>query len=560
VRSAQDPRERSARRKEASARSVRLTRAAALLGALAALLTTTPPPAHADFVAKTCNASPSPQWIEGFAAVSPWYSVTDTCTQTGGTYAFNNGAPSQQTFNTNTGAIIRIPSGETLTHISASFHSLDVSGTEPANLQAGYDNTVLLDSPMGDDHAGTHLSVDVPNASSFWLRVYCTYAQGPVDCQWNTSNGVIQAGEIDFTLHDTGVPSVRVTGGTFKSSGIVAGGQTLQYQASDAGSGVAKVTLALGPVVVGTVASTCYAWNLQPCPSSTTGTFDVDTHQLPDGTYPVVITSYDESGNATPVQVSTVTVRNGTGAGGILGNFNPGPTFAGHVPNGSGATPAAKLRISFQVASQACGSKHRRRARCRARVRYPTGLTRSYTNPQPATVMGTLLNSCSQPIAGAKVLIAVATGSSPYVVVAQGTTDGSGHFAYGLPGGASRLVEAIYWPFADQDSYASSNAAALNVPAALTLRARHLRGRTVLFTGRVLTGPIPAQGIPLELQVRLPSPNGRYRWQDFRGAHADPTGRFAVRYPLAYRYAIRIAVRTTSGYPFGPGHSAAVVA
>jgi len=98
---------------------------------------------------------------------------------------------------------------------------------------------------------------------------------------------------------------------------VVAGGQTLNYHATDIGSGVAKVTLTLGPSVVGTVQSTCYAWKLQPCPSSTTDTFNVDTRQLPDATYPVTLTAYDNSGDTTPEQISTVTVRNGSGAGGM---------------------------------------------------------------------------------------------------------------------------------------------------------------------------------------------------------------------------------------------------
>jgi hypothetical protein len=68
---------------------------------------------------------------------------------------------------------------------------------------------------------------------------------------------------------------------------------------------VDRVTVALGATVLASAQSACQNFALAPCPSTGAGTLDVDTAQVPDGTYPVILTADDASGDSTPVQAAT---------------------------------------------------------------------------------------------------------------------------------------------------------------------------------------------------------------------------------------------------------------
>lgn len=74
------------------------------------------------------------------------------------------------------------------------------------------------------------------------------------------------------------------------------------YEAADAGLGVARVELAIGPAVA--AASTAVGPRLQPWPSTASGSVCVDTAQLEDGVYGTALTAVDggEGGNrSTPI-------------------------------------------------------------------------------------------------------------------------------------------------------------------------------------------------------------------------------------------------------------------
>src|SRR6202012_4046197 len=183
---------------------------------------------------------------------------------------------------------------------------------------------LIVDGLMGDANVGTHVSASVPNAADFYMRVFCS-TSAPTGCTF-PSAFFLAPGALSLTLHDTGRPSVQATGGGLTAAGTYKGEQSVSYTASDSGSGVARVTLALGQTVLGTAQSTCQPSVLQPCPSTTGGAFSVDTHQVPDGTYPVILTAYDASGDAAPTVVATVTVQNN-----VATQVLPPPTKPGAV-------------------------------------------------------------------------------------------------------------------------------------------------------------------------------------------------------------------------------------
>src|SRR6202012_2968791 len=167
---------------------------------------------------------------------------------------------------------------------------------------------LIVDGLMGDANVGTHVSASVPNAADFYMRVFCS-TSAPTGCTF-PSAFFLAPGALSLTLHDTGRPSVQATGGGLTTAGTYKGEQSISYTASDSGSGVDHVTVALGQTVLGTAQSTCQASVLVPCPSTTGGAFSVDTRQVPDGTYPVILTAYDASGDASPTAVATVIVLN----------------------------------------------------------------------------------------------------------------------------------------------------------------------------------------------------------------------------------------------------------
>jgi len=98
----------------------------------------------------------------------------------------------------------------------------------------------------------------------------------------------------------------------------------------------------------------------------------------------------------------------------------------------------------------------------------------------------------------------------------------------------------------------------MTVPAntALRLNRRRLRnGQTVVFSGPVRTGPLPAVGKLVEMQVRQPG-----RWQTFKTVRSDAAGNWEVRYHFrrtvgVVDYRFRVRLPEEAGYPFTAGVS-----
>ncbi|MGA2012485.1 MAG: hypothetical protein ABSH51_18425 [Solirubrobacteraceae bacterium] len=218
------------------------------------------------------------------------------------------------TWNQTYGAGLNAPGAETFTNVTATFHTLDTTSGSLAFLRWGYGGTLVFNSEIGDDHAGTQLNSGLPDSTNVWFDVYCSYSPGPVDCTFPSSTAIVSIASLAVTVHDTVAPTVEATGGSLATPGTYAGQQALLFTAADDnGSGVAKVTVSLGSTVVGTAQSTCQPGSLQPCPASASGALVANTTLVPDGTYPVIVTAYDASGDATPAQAGTVTIANQTG-------------------------------------------------------------------------------------------------------------------------------------------------------------------------------------------------------------------------------------------------------
>jgi hypothetical protein len=264
--------------------------------------------AQADYTVTTCGGNPAPRWVEGLDSGGGFAAVSDGCT-TGGASVFQI-AGTSMTANTDAGVGLRSPSGVAFTHITVHYTTLASSGTSQAFMRIEHDGSLLVDAPTASFTSGADLNVDVPDATDLTFNVYCTNGGSP--CSF-AGSGILTVGAMTLTVHDTGHPTVTATGGNLAAAGTYSGVQTLSFTASDTGSGVDHVTVALGATVLATAQSSCQTYNLAPCPPTTSGTLDVDTALVPDGTYPVALTAYDASGNPAPVQVTTVAIRNHTG-------------------------------------------------------------------------------------------------------------------------------------------------------------------------------------------------------------------------------------------------------
>jgi hypothetical protein len=282
--------------------------ALALAIAVAALAVSHVSTARADFSESFCTGGlAAAPWSVGTVA-TPWAETNDTCGELNGSTGWDMHANPLAVGSYSSG--IAAPPGEVFTHETFDFSTQTDPDTDVFIL-FGYGQSTILNE-YEDGAAGLNLQVDraLPDASLLWTRTDCDNSSG---CALGNFINVLAIGPITLTVHDTGVPAVAPAGGSLAADGAVRGTQTLLYHATDTGSGVQKVTLSLGPAVLATVDSTCQAASLTPCPADTTGTLSADTRLLPDGTYPVILTAYDVSGDATPVQVSTVTVTNHTG-------------------------------------------------------------------------------------------------------------------------------------------------------------------------------------------------------------------------------------------------------
>jgi hypothetical protein len=80
----------------------------------------------------------------------------------------------------------------------------------------------------------------------------------------------------------------------------------------------------------------------------------------------------------------------------------------------------------------------------------------------------------------------------------------------------------------------------------------------VTFSGRVRSGPVPAGGKLIQLEVRLSG-----GWQTFRTVRSDQAGRWALPYRFARTrgvqwYRFRAEIPPEAGYPFGAGISSSL--
>lgn len=266
--------------------------------------------AHADFTETFCSSgSAAAPWQNGVGGGGgAWGEATDACSS-GGDYAFDNATPNLPGGGTWSAGIVA-PAGEVFTGASLDFSTEPLSSGSETFVVLGDTQSILAEYETDDGASHAFTIGPLPDTSEFWARYDCS-TSASTSCNLQNWPGTLALGAVSLTVHDTGSPVIAAAGGSLATNGAtVSGTQDILFHATDTGSGVASATVSLGSTVVGSTTIGCQTSNLTPCPASTTGSITANTALVPDGSYPVILTASDVSGDQAPVQVGTVTVAN----------------------------------------------------------------------------------------------------------------------------------------------------------------------------------------------------------------------------------------------------------
>jgi hypothetical protein len=172
---------------------------------------------------------------------------------------------------------------------------------------------------------------------------------------------------------------------------------------------------------------------------------------------------------------------------------------------------------------------------------------------------GLLSNADGQPIDGATIEALEKRPNGALAPIGLATTGTVGKFHYVLK--ALRNRDVLFRYAGSRRIGSASTDFTLMVPAKTAFRANRSRlfnGQQVLFTGRVITRPLPSAGKLVELQAHF-----RGRWRTFSTVRANSAGRW--RFPYRFdgtvgrvTYRFRARVPAEGGYPFISGGSRVV--
>jgi hypothetical protein len=297
----------------------------------------------------------------------------------------------------------------------------------------------------------------------------------------------------------------------------------------------------------------------------------IDNASLPEGDYEFRATIPDQAGN----EATTTTNREGDHEILHISPTQIGPYLTillGEGPPESGGPDAqdAKATVDTTVTAQAVKrTVTRRKCKRPKRVAHPkkcprTGVRELLVHElgvpfgTRAWIRGTLRTSAGAGISGTEITVLArpARAGATYAAESSIRTDSSGAFTYRVPAGAGRTLDFYYR--GDEKYKHADDQVTLRVPAAVTISAsRHSirNGQHVRFAGKLLGGPYPPKGKPLDLQAFY-----RHKWRTFATPRAGLRGswrynyRFeATRGTVLYRF--RVRVRATSDYPYELGYS-----
>lgn len=407
------------------------------------------------------------------------------------------------------------------------------------------------------ENLATHLYANVSCGGS--AKFVCPSGKGD-------SNGyaaVVYLYASDLVLEQSTQPTVSSVEGELATASTLSGVADLAFHAEDAGSGVYRAVFTIdgspAPATlidengghcrdVGQTTDSLPAFlYLQPCKTSLNADLPFDTSTLTDGTHHLVVSITNAAGNSTVAldrKIATLNHPVSSPLGGSSTPGVPGSTLAtGHaatIPNGSNATPAARLSLRWSSTAH-------------------TALLAPYGHAH--TLRGRLTAPDGSPIGSATLQVLCAPayqGASPRSLAPVRTaSDGSFHVRV-PPSTPSSRITLAYSSHLPQPTPDVTSALTLTVPASLSLRVTptvsHVNG-TIAFAGVLHGAPLPRGGKQLVLEARAPgSP-----WRQFRVLSTLAHGRYHATYrfrlpgPVVYEF--RASSPHEADFPYGAGAS-----
>lgn len=253
-------------------------------------------------------------------------------------------------------------------------------------------------------------------------------------------------------------------------------------------------------------------------------------------------------GEVTPLTPTAGTTATAT-ASGSSSSGGGGGTTTTDSPASVTSTGSESVLLGAANGSPASNDAHIQLAAGRT-------IVRSYAR-RALTLTGKLTDSTGQPISGATVaLFAQNSGSAQTVPVASTQTAADGSFTVHVPAGPSRTLSVTYRAFAADGGYSAQASIKETVGAAvrLTVTPRHTGpAGTIILRGDV-QGPIPSQGVVVELLVHYLG-----AWEPFRDPRTNRDGQFIQRYRFqgaSGRFPFRAQVLGgQAGFPYSSGES-----
>lgn len=228
--------------------------------------------------------------------------------------------------------------------------------------------------------------------------------------------------------------------------------------------------------------------------------------------------------------------------------------------SGPSTTPTpSPTPTSTKTPAQDVGNGENASARARLRVRGSERRVLGFGRRSSATIE--LLDEDGRPIAGARLLVLERINvqgadftATPLVL----TTDSDGRARLAVRPGPGRTIRVAYRATSGTPGFNAVADIEVTVRSKTSLRKNRsfLRnGQTVRFSGRILSRPVPREGVGIDLQAKVGS-----GWQTFKTVKTTGDGRWHARYTFTsttglQTYRFRARVRGDSGFPFTPSTS-----
>ena len=171
-----------------------------------------------------------------------------------------------------------------------------------------------------------------------------------------------------------------------------------------------------------------------------------------------------------------------------------------------------------------------------------------------------VLHCGTVPIRDARIAIVTLGGPASAAIDSSVQTALDGSFTYKVPAGPDRTLEFSYTAYSNDPGPSATATAAIMIRPRITLRIKPHRssdGRTIHWTGTVIGGPYPQQGVALDVEVQ----EGRH-WRIFDQVVANRKGQFRYRYRFhatnestTYRFRVALPHTGAQGYAYTPGAS-----